>query len=213
MITTHQFLPLYPIDPTSRKLIVGTIHPHDHGNFRVPFFYGNRGSIWSILHEAFPKELPDPFSRDAILAFLKDRKISMSDVVVECRRKTPTALDSDLIPTKLNFAMVEEIRNSLINEIYFTSGFGTNNAFKLFFVDILRQKLTKEIIARKEFSLGPEIFGRTIRLSALISPAGTGNISLSKSKIYLENRHKYTNSSRPVQDFKVDYYKKIFSVL
>ena len=212
MITTHQFLPLYPIDPASEKLIVGTIHPHDHSNFRVPFFYGNRGSIWTILHEAFPAELPDPFSREAILAFLKSRKISMSDVVVECRRKARTALDSDLIPIRLNFEMVEEIRDSRISEIYFTSGFGTNNAFKLFFVDILKQRLTKEIVEQKGCLLGPEIFGRSVRLTALVSPAGTGNISLSKSKMYLENRHKYAGSGRPVQDFKVDYYRDIFSL-
>ncbi|HEY6899789.1 MAG TPA: hypothetical protein VI233_04070 [Puia sp.] len=211
MTTTHQFLPLYPIDPHSRKLIVGTIHPHDHSGFKIPFFYGNRGSIWTILHEAFPAELSDPFCLDAIQAFLKNRKIAMSDTILECRRKAPTALDSDLIPIRLNHGMIEEIRRSNIREIFFTSGFGTNNAFKLFLVDILKQKLTSEIRRQKEYTLSPGIFGRPVRLRALISPAGTANISLSKDALYLANSHRYTGSKRPVQDFKVDWYREIFS--
>ena len=71
--TIHQYLPLYPIDPASERLIVGTIHPHSFENFKVQFFYGNRGSIWTVLHEAFPTELPDPFSVDAIRRFLKKK--------------------------------------------------------------------------------------------------------------------------------------------
>ncbi|MBK6965069.1 MAG: hypothetical protein IPH20_14305 [Bacteroidales bacterium] len=53
MITIHQYLDKYPISRDSKKLIVGTIHPHDHENFGIPFFYGNRSSIWKILSEAF----------------------------------------------------------------------------------------------------------------------------------------------------------------
>jgi hypothetical protein len=35
--TTHQYLDKYPISKDSEKLIVGTIHPHDHDNFTIPF--------------------------------------------------------------------------------------------------------------------------------------------------------------------------------
>jgi len=210
MTTKHQYLPLYPVDPASERLIVGTIHPHDHGSFKVPFFYGNRGSIWTILHEAFPAELPDPFSLKDIRGFLSKRKISMSDMVLECRRKAMTALDSDLIPVRLNHGIIDDIRGSAVRDIFFTSGFGTNNAFKLFFVDVLQQRLTPEIRRRKELVLGPEFFGRPVRLRALISPAGTANISLSKDPLYLAVSHRYAGSRRPVQDFKVDYYREIF---
>ena len=211
MTTKHQFLPLYPIDPSSKRLIVGTIHPHDHESFKIPYFYGNRGSIWTILHEAFPEELPDPFSLEAIRSFLNARKISMSDMVLECRRKAPTALDSDLIPVRLNHGIVEDIRNSAIRDILFTSGFGTNNAFKLFLVDVLRLRITSELRRKKELVLGPGVFGRPVHLRALISPAGTANISLSKDPMYLAVSHRYAGSRRPVQDFKVDYYREVFS--
>ena len=47
--TTHQYLDKYPIVKESEKLVVGTIHPHNHKKFTIPFFYGNVTSIWSIL--------------------------------------------------------------------------------------------------------------------------------------------------------------------
>jgi len=57
MITKHQYLDKYPISKKSEKLIVGTIHPHDHESFIIPFFYGNVTSIWTILSEAYPEDL------------------------------------------------------------------------------------------------------------------------------------------------------------
>lgn len=102
MTTIHQYLDQYPIQPNSEKLIVGTIHPHDHQNFAIPFFYGNVMSIWTILSEAFPADLGRPLTLDGILKFLKEKKISVSDTIVKCERRKPTALDEDLIPIELN---------------------------------------------------------------------------------------------------------------
>lgn len=53
MTTTHQYLDKYLIATDNEKFIVGTIHPHDHNNFIVAFFYGNKLSIWTILNDAF----------------------------------------------------------------------------------------------------------------------------------------------------------------
>ena len=39
---------------------------------------------------------------------------------------------------KKNQKIKEDIKNSKIKEILFTSGFGKNNAFRLFYVDIFR---------------------------------------------------------------------------
>ena len=210
MITTHQYLDKYPIWADSEKLIVGTIHPHDHDNFTIPFFYGNVTSIWTILSEAFPDDLKRPLTLDGILKFLKSKKISVSDTIRKCDRKNPTALDKDLIPIELNKQIKDDIRKSKISEILFTSGFGKNNAFKLFYVDILGQRITPEIKSNRQVTLDKELFGRPIKLTVLYSPSGSSNVPLSTSKIFLENKHKYSKSSRPVYDFKVDYYRDIF---
>ncbi len=210
MITTHQYLDKYPISKDSEKLIVGTIHPHNHDSFIIPFFYGNVISLWNILSEAYPNDLKKPIKLNGILDFLKFKKISVSDTIWKCERKNPTALDKDLIPIELNRQIKDNIKNSKISEILFTSGFGKNNAFRLFYVDILGLKITKEIRAKREVILKKEIFGRPIKLTVLYSPSGTSNVGLSKSKAYLDKKKKYEKSSRPVYDFKIDYYKEKF---
>jgi G:T/U-mismatch repair DNA glycosylase len=210
MITTHQYLEKYPVSADSEKLIVGTIHPHDHDNFTIPFFYGNVTSIWTLLSEAFPNDLQRPLTLEGILEFLKNKKISVSDTISKCDRKNPTALDKDLIPIELNKQIKDDIRKSKISEILFTSGFGKNNAFKLFYVDILGQKITPEIKSNRQVTLDKKLFDRPIKLTVLYSPSGSSNVPLSTSKIFLENKHKYSKSSRPVYDFKVDYYREIF---
>ena len=210
MITTHQYLDLYPISPDSKKLIVGTIHPHDHENFEIPFFYGNRSSLWKILSEAFPKELHSPITLNVILDFLNSRKIAISDTIRECKRINPTALDKDLGPLLLNKQIVEQIKVSNINEILFTSGFQKNNAFKLFYVDILGHRITEEIRKNRKVIMNNDDFGRPVTLRVLYSPSGSSNVGLSKSRLYLETKSKYMDSHRPVYDFKIDYYKQMF---
>lgn len=210
MTTTHQYLDKYPISADSEKLIVGTIHPHDHDNFTIPFFYGNVTSIWTILSDAFPNDLQKPLTLDGILKFLRSKKISVSDTIRKCDRKNPTALDKDLIEIELNKQIKDDIRKSKISEILFTSGFGKNNAFKLFYVNILGLKITSEIKRNRQVILNNEIFGRPIKLTVLYSPSGSSNVPLSKSKIYLDNKDKYAKSYRPVYNFKVDYYRDNF---
>lgn len=210
MITTHQYLELYPISLDSKKLIIGTIHPHDHENFEIPFFYGNRSSIWKILSEAFPEELHTPITLKGVLDFLNIRKISVSDTIRECKRINLTALDKDLEPMVLNKQIVEEIKASNINEILFTSGFLKNNAFKLFYVDILGQRITEEIRNKRKVILNKEIFGRPVTLKVLYSPSGSSNLGLSKCRLYMETKSMYKDSHRPVYDFKIDYYRQMF---
>lgn len=210
MITEHQYLAKYPIRPDSKKLIVGTIHPHNHQDSRVPFYYGNRGSLWAILAKAFPGELTDPTSLASILRFLESRKISVSDTIKRCTRKNPTALDKDLLPIELNTGLLQEIRNSEIAEILFTSGFSANNAFRLFYVDMLNRKIRKDVRQNRGLLLENEVFGRPVKLTILYSPSGSSNVGISKSKLYLSQRDLYIQSEKPVLDFKVDYYRKMF---
>lgn len=211
MITSHQYLDKYPISKDSKKLIVGTIHPHDHENFEIPFFYGNRSSIWKILSEAFPEDLKQPITLFGVLAFLEKHKISVSDTVRQCKRINPTALDKDLEPIELNKDIIDQIKESEISEILFTSGFQKNNAFKLFYTDILGKAITADIKANREIILENNIFGRPVKLKVLYSPSGSSNVGLSRSKPYLENIAKYAGLNRPVYRFKVDYYRQMFS--
>ncbi len=210
MITEHQYLDNYPIKTDSEKLIVGTIHPHDYNSFAIPFFYGNVTSLWKILSEAFPDELSQPLTLEGILKFLEVKKISVSDTIRKCRRENPTALDKDLIPIELNNQILDDIKNSNIAEILFTSGFGKNNAFRLFYSEILGLKITKEIRENREVIVDNEKIGRPIKLTVLYSPSGSSNVGISKSKPYLANKRKYENSIRPIYDFKVDYYREKF---
>ncbi|MGG7033663.1 MAG: hypothetical protein ACI7YS_00530 [Flavobacterium sp.] len=210
MRTSHQYLDKYPISKDSKKLIVGTIHPHEHESFLIPFFYGSVSSLWNIFSDAFPQELQKPITLEAVLQFLKNKKISLCDTIRICERKKPTPFDSDLIPIELNRGMIDQIRNSEITEIFFTSGFGKNGAFKLFYQDILGLKITRDMRKQRESILDETIFGRQVKLTSLLSPSGASNIGLSKTKQYLENKAKYANSPRPVYDFKVDYYREKF---
>jgi hypothetical protein len=134
----------------------------------------------------------------------------MSDTVAECRRKNNTALDSDMTDICLHEGMLGQIWDSAIEEIFFTSGFGTNNAFKLFYAGLLKQRITPAIRVERGILLEAHFFGRPIRLTVLHSPAGTANISLSKNREYLASRHLYAGLKSPVHTFKVDYYRRVF---
>lgn len=209
IITRHRHLDQYPISKDASKLIVGTIHPHNHDTFQLPFFYGNKNSIWEIFADAFPSLLSRPLTVDKILSFLKKKKIAVSDTIVACERQASTYLDNDLIPTELNTALVEQIKDSNITDIYFTSGFGKNNAFKLFYVNILHRRITPEIRQNRKVVVD-DVFGRRVKLHVLYSPSGSANVAWSTSKMYRENAHLYKGSTRPVYDFKVNYYRELF---
>jgi len=210
-VTRHLYLDKYPVKPEAEKLIVGTIHPHDKSQFKLPFFYGNRLSLWKILQQAFPNDLGPELTVDSILGFLEKHRIAMSDTIRECVRTNDSALDQDLVPTRLNWELIDQIRQSHIREIFFTSGFQKNNAFKLFFVDILGKKITSEIRHNRELVLEPEIFGRPVKLTILYSPSGAANRAWAQTQIWKDNQHKYVGSPTPLQDFKVDYYREKFS--
>jgi G:T/U-mismatch repair DNA glycosylase len=210
MRTTHQYLDKYPVDPDSEKLIVGTIHPHDHEKFIIPFFYGNVISLWSILSDAFPAELKKPVTLENVLHFLKHRRISMSDTILVCDRKKPTASDEDLNPVVLNTNILKQIRHSQINEIFFTSSFGKNAAFRLFYEKIAGLTITPQIKQDRKVVLDKSIFGRPVTLTILYSPSGASNIGLSKTKLYQESKELLLQSARPVYDFKVQYYRTMF---
>lgn len=208
-VTDHQFIKSNPIKKTDKSLILGTIHPHDVSSFMTPFFYGNRNSLWSILRDVFPEHLPENYSVEDIKEFLSKKNIGISDTIFRCERMSNSALDKDLNPIQLNISLIEEIKSSAITKIYCTSGFGKNNAFRLFYEGILGLKLSKEIKQNKSIILPVHLFGREIIVSLLPSPSGAANIALSKTQGYLESTHFKSSSLRPVYDYKVSLYTKL----
>lgn len=76
---------------------------------------------------------------------------------------------------------------------------------------MLQQKITAEIREKKETLLDASFFGRPIKLTVLMSPSGSANIAWATSKLYQAHKHLYKDSRHPVQDFKVAYYREMFS--
>lgn len=207
MITNHQYLSKHPIDKEAKKLILGTIHPHNHENFLMDFFYGNELSIWKIFNRAFPQQLKDPSDLKSVLKFLKTKRLALSDTIMSCERSSPTALDNHLIPIELNrVSLLEQIKNSKISEILCTSGFDKNNAFRIFYCDILGLKLTSAIRKDKQIILPPSIFGRPIMVKFIYSPSRRALTGISGSKAY-----KAVKDVISVDDFRVNIYREAFA--
>jgi len=202
----HKYIEKYPIKRTDRYLILGTIHPH--GNSKLDFFYGNAGTFWEILSNATKLDFN---SLDNILEIFNQNKIAISDMILECEREDETVTrDSDLYNLKLNNNIKNEILQSEIKTIFFTSAFGKNNAAKLFF-DIfeLNAQVPKSWKETYEFHIMVE--GKKIKCIILLSPSGASNIGISRSKIYLPKKNKYIKGyDKPVKQFKIDFYKSKF---
>jgi hypothetical protein len=137
--------------------------------------------------------------------------MAVSDTIITCRRVNPGALDDDLEPIELNHALIQQIRNSAIDRIYFTSGFGRNNAFRLFYRDILGRRIPAEMRKTREMVTDPAIFGRPVRLSVLYSPSGNANRGIARGGNFQRQRHLYSHYPDPVQQFKINDYRAKFA--
>lgn len=209
-VTHHLYVEQYPIHHTDETLILGTIHPHREYEFLMPFFYGNKNSIWNLMRDAFPQELPASYTLDDVLLFLHSRNIAVSDTILSCERLDDGASDDKLKPLELNMALIEQIRNSDITQIYCTSGFGKNSAFRLFYEGILGQKLSTAIRHAKRVQLPESIFGRAVSVELLPSPSGAANIALARSAAFKNSRY-YGQPERPVYRYKVSLYQAMFA--
>jgi hypothetical protein len=118
-------------------LIIGTFPPNPdcaERSAQIPFFYGNVGSLWSIIEDTnlFPKYSFDTVEN--IKKWLDDYSVGVTDVLKTCSRsndKLCSTEDKDLIITTddLDQRLKSYILNNLtgIERIYFTSG-GTNKS-------------------------------------------------------------------------------------
>ena len=206
--TIHNYIDNFPINLNSRKLILGTIHPHLIQNFDIDFFYGNVCSFWDILSNAFPEN--NFGNREEIISTLETHFVAITDIIRQCDRENENITeDSKLFNIVLNTEQIRNgIENSNIDTIYFTSRFGKNNAAKLF-VDAFNIEFNFNIL-NNEFIIDEDYFGRQIRAVVLYSPSNNANRGIAKAISYRNNINYFQNFEHPVKQFKIEFYRDKF---
>jgi len=206
--TIHKYIDNYSIGKNSTKLIVGTIHPHLTESFIIDFFYGNTGSFWDILSNAFPKLRFNNLKE--IIASLGNYNVAITDIIRQCdRENVNVTADSELFNIIYNYEQIQEgINNSLIETIYFTSRFGKNNAARLF-VDKFNIRCAFNQ-STSEFLIPVNHFGRQIRGVVLYSPSNNANIGITKAAPYLYKKAHYQKFEHPIKQFKIEFYQEKF---
>lgn len=207
--TTHKYIDKYSISENSTRLIVGTIHPHLTENFGIDFFYGNVGSFWDILSNAFPKRQFGNLVQ--INETLNKYNVAITDIIRQCEREHENVTaDSELYNIILNKEQIQNgIDNSRINTIYFTSRFGINNATRLF-VNTFNMNYNFNQITN-EFTIPQNYFGRQIRCVVLYSPSNNANRGIAaRAAPYLNNIEYYRQFPHPIRQFKIEYYRDKF---
>lgn len=155
-----------------------------------------------------------PTSLDSILAFLKRNKISVSDTIRKCRRINPDlASDENLEPIAYNLPLKEQLLKSKIENLYFTSGFGKNAAFKNFYIDILGNKwMESRFRESREFDI--RIDNHPFICHILYSPSGAANKSIGRNEEYKSKKQLYLASGfPPTYAFRIARYQEIFHFL
>jgi hypothetical protein len=206
--TTHNYIDNYPISPNSRRLIIGTIHPHLIANFNIDFFYGNVGSFWDILSNAFPQR---QFGNlDQITETLDRFNVSITDIIRQCEREHGNVTaDSELYNIIHNGQQIQDgLTNSQIDTIYFTSRFGSNNAARLFVDTFNINYQFNELTS--EFTIPQNYFGRQIRCVVLYSPSNNANRGIARAEPYLNNIEHYQQFDHQIKQFKIEFYKDKF---
>lgn len=208
MITsTHNYIDKNQVKDSDTALILGTIHPHRTDDFKIDFFYGNKNSLWNILGQAFPAL--EFNSLEKIQTTLSNSNIWISDMIRTCERENEKITQDRLLKDiAVNKNQIESgIKNSKIDTIFFTSGFGKNNAAKLFCDTFKIQVQNKK---DRVFDIDERIFDRKIKGIILFSPSGQANVGIKKNKIFMENEFKYKNHKTPVNQFRIDSYREAF---
>jgi G:T/U-mismatch repair DNA glycosylase len=173
---THPYKAFVP--EGAEKLILGSIPPwrftvDDNPEVNkvkklqqgdIDFAYGSRNNkLWVILADIF-KTVPLD-SSDKIKLLLRNRKISVSDVVHRCRRDPArSALDQNLKDIEFNNSIRKLLAdNTLITTVLFTSSFVERIFYKYFSVKTEKYKTYKIFILPDD--------RRRIRTAVLYSPS------------------------------------------
>jgi len=198
---------------TDTRMIVGTIHPHNHNDFLIPFFYGNVGSFWDILHNAYPHHNMDSF--DSINKMLRENNVWITDIIRQCDRESAAVTDDkSLYNIVLNTEQIRNaLQNSQIDTVYFTSRFGKNSAASLFTQAFGIDHKQSFDEAKSEFIVPESYFGRKIKCVVLYSPSNAANIGISRCLPYRSRHQHYQQFKAPVKQFKIDFYREKFQFL
>lgn len=213
-MSNHPWLSNYPILKGSRYLIIGT-HPPMPYCGKLPFFYGNMNEFWRFLDKVYPNnKLYDSIGcprLEDIKDFLKKANIAITDMVEETNGQ-PFSTDDDMVWTKLNSKLKEQLKASQVEKIYFTSSAGKNSALSLFkkWLKENKKEFGKiKIPAYKDWrSKGCSImlFDKKIHLEQLFSPSPTARRSqkrVEEFQCWLR-----TNPNGSYDDFRIAWYRQ-----
>ena len=92
---------------------------HEQKEHEFDFYYGGaKNRLWNLIGHCFDLELHHP---EAIKKFLTRHHIAIADILLSCRRKNGSALDSNLYDKKYNNKLKHIIENNQFTELIFTS--------------------------------------------------------------------------------------------
>lgn len=183
----HPYLKYFDTSQPRKYLIIGTFPPNkkerEGKSTFADYFYGNKGSLWSILKETklFAADSFKDF--DSVRKWEKQYSVGVTDVLKSCNRKegkTKSSDDSDLLITKedLNTDLQEYLRKYIdkIQLIYFTSSStqtGSNSAF-YWFGELMGDKFLNAH-SSKLFTKLPSPSGRFLTSKAIFSNSKNTN--------------------------------------
>lgn len=209
LLTEHAFIKRYPIDQSATTLILGTLHPAGIEDFELPFFYGNRNSLWKLFSKAYPEELSDPADLSQVLGFLKSNSIAVSDVIKKGIRTKTRSGDADLKVLEYHTELRREILQSQIRTVVCTGGNHPKGAFGIFTRKILGFKCSfsnKHLTQGVRMSLGD----RLLTVHAIPSPSGAANRGIAASEKFKSIR-KQRSSDYTVESYKIEVLQSVFT--
>lgn len=176
--TEHQFVDQHLAQPNYKRLILGSIHPHNVADFRFPYFYGNVGSLWDRLGEAFPNQTFDNF--DSIVQTMATNNVWISDIIRSCDREhAGVTRDQELYNLVLNTQQISEgLQHTSIDTVYFTSTFVAQKFGQAFAIPIQMHPITREI------AIPQRLFNRPVTGVVLYSPSRAANVGIAGSPNY-----------------------------
>jgi G:T/U-mismatch repair DNA glycosylase len=199
------------VKPDDRVVILGTLHPENTERFTVPFFYGNRNTLWRYLSRAFPDELNEPDRLECILRFLRINRLAVSDVLRGGERRHSRSGDGDLVRPEYNFDLIRELNMSKIHTVLCMSGNHPKGAFGIFTKKLLGIEIDKpgtDLLAGIE--LHTPAIDHPLLVKVLPSPSGAANAAIAKTPSY--KAWKAENSYRSIDEYRVEIYREHFGI-
>ena len=131
----HPFKPYIP--ENAQYLILGSFPCKKSTQSKIPddWYYGSsKNQFWRILEEVYGRELSSKHSKQDLF---KEKRIAITDVVLNCIRENNNSTDKNLVNIEYNTEVIEQIiNNNQILKIYFT-GKGVLKQFKEHIYDSL----------------------------------------------------------------------------